>query len=71
MNQFILTGLMLVNWLLICYSIISIQFKLYIICISIFVGKEEIPDYKPDKIAVASSNIVFFVVLFIFAVFET
>lgn len=34
-------------------------------------GREEIPDYKPDKIAVASSNIIFFVVLFIFAVFET
>lgn len=46
------------------------QFQLPYV-ISIFVGKEEIPDYKPDKIAVASSNIIFFVVLFIFAVFET
>lgn len=60
---------MLVNWLLTCYTCILIQFQLY--TIPCFVGKEEIPDYKPDKIAVASSNIIFFVVLFIFAVFET
>nr|XP_022328337.1 major facilitator superfamily domain-containing protein 8-like isoform X2 [Crassostrea virginica] len=32
---------------------------------------EEIPNYKPDTLAVIASNFIFFVVLFIFAVFET
>ena len=32
---------------------------------------EEIPSYKPDNLAVVASNFIFFVVLFIFAVFET
>ncbi|XP_048740690.2 major facilitator superfamily domain-containing protein 8-like isoform X2 [Ostrea edulis] len=34
-------------------------------------GEEEIPDYTPDKFGVLSCNVIFFVVLFIFAVFET
>ncbi|XP_062616053.1 major facilitator superfamily domain-containing protein 8-like [Saccostrea cucullata] len=34
-------------------------------------GSKEVPDYTPDIFAVVASNVIFFVALFIFAVFET
>lgn len=45
--------------------------SLSIVMLDMVVGEEEIPDYTPDKFGVLSCNVIFFVVLFIFAVFET